>query len=414
MKQKLFLLFALFSMSLLFSCSKSDSGDTPKDETIAFYAISQKLYNGTVVTLTGYNFGTDTSQVKLTLDGKKMIITAMTNTSLTFTIPQDFLPSGQKDCTLEISRGIAYIGTQSQVMVYYLEPHGWFYPTTLTKYSSTNSQTFTDLIFPTDSIGYAIRYRELYMTADGGISWRRDGSDVGVGKAVASSDGKNVWIEFIGSVGISADAGANWKIGANGSSFNSQIVGLYTTGAANGLSALIKGQLYDINGSFTGAAVKYQSSFYNGSDNLWQKMSVIDKNNLIIAGNSKNVVLEKAGAFSEVDISSVSSSATVKALQLVDPNTAFLVNGNNELIKYAGNTWTKLTQPAYAVYFTNTTTGYIGYNNKILKTTDGGASWKEEFTLNAADKVDVLCARNGKVWAFGNNDAAGFVLKYNP
>jgi hypothetical protein len=411
MKQKLFLLVALFSMFLSFSCSKSDDG--PSEPAYASFDIgSQKFYTGTVITLTGRGFGTDTSKVKLTLDSRKMVITAMTSTSLTFTIPQEFLPSGQKDCTLEITKD-AY-SFQRQVMVYYLEPHGWFYATPIANYGS-NSQIFTNLIFPTDSIGYATRYRTVYKSTDGGISWKGDGSNVGLGKAVASSDGKNVWIEFVASVGITTDGGANWKMGANGSSYNSQIIGLYTSGTTNGLVALTNGQLYDIDGNFTGAAVKYHSSFYTtGTVNLWQKMFTLDKNNLIIAGFSKNVVLEKGGVFTEVDISSVSSSATVINLQMVDANTAFLVNGNNELIKYDGNTWTKLTQQANAVYFTNTTTGFIAYNNKILKTTDGGATWKEEFTLNATDKVDVLCARNGKIWAFGNNSTQGFVVKYNP
>ena len=183
---------------------------------------------------------------------------------------------------------------------------------------------------------------------------------------------------------------------------------------ANGLIATQPGRLYDVNGSFAGATIKFQSAYYTGTASMWQKMSAIDKNNLILAGYSKYVALEKAGVFSEVDISSISNSTTVKALQLVDANTAFLVNGNNELIKYAGNTWTKLTQQANAVYFTDNTTGYIAYNNKILKTTDGGASWNEQFTLNANDKVAVLCARNGKVWALGNMGTQGFVVKYNP
>jgi photosystem II stability/assembly factor-like uncharacterized protein len=415
MKQKLLLPVVLFSMFLISSCSKSDSSPSvPKN--VGFNAVSQKLYNGTVVTLTGSGFGTDTSKVNLELDSKKMVITAMTNTSLTFTIPQNFLPSGQKDCTLEIEvqgeEGL--LSFQRQVMVYYLEPHGWFYATTIPNQSGSNSQIFTNLIFPTDSIGYATRYRGLYSTADGGISWKGDASNVGLGRAVASSDGKNVWIEFVGQVGVSADGGNNWVIGPGGSSFKSLIIGLYTSGTANGLAALTNGQLYDINGSFTGT-LKYQSAFYTtGSDNLWQRMSALDKDNLIIAGYSKNVVLEKAGVFSEVDISSVSGSTTVKNLQMVDVNTVFLVNGNDELIKYNGSTWTKLTQQANAVYFINATTGYIAFNNKILKTTDGGATWKEEFTLNATEKVAAISVKNGKVWALGNSDTQGFVVKYNP
>ena len=56
MKQKLFLLFALFSMSLLFSCRKSDSkpDSGPKVESVIVTNISpDRLTNGMQVTVTG-------------------------------------------------------------------------------------------------------------------------------------------------------------------------------------------------------------------------------------------------------------------------------------------------------------------------------------------------------------------------
>lgn len=427
MKQRLFLLFALSSMFLLFSCRKSDSkpdskpdsgpDSGPKPESVIVTSISpDRLTNGMRVTVTGKNFGTDTAKTHVSLENEKMVITALTNTGITFTIPEKFVQTGKKDCYIKIEVEGLY-SYRDWVSIYYVEPKGWFYAGIIPNGSgAAGSKNFTNLIFPTDSLGIAQRENAIYRTYDGGITWNAIGfnSDYSYGRAIASSDGKNIWLEFGAKVAVSMD-GSAWTMGPEKSSFGGIISGLYTSAPYNGLIASSSGRLYDIDGSFSGATVKYQSAHYDGSSGVWDRMSAIDKNNLIIiSNNTSNVVLEKAGVFSEVDISSVSSYTYVKALQMVDANTVFLVNFNNELIKYAGNTWTKLTQQANAVYFTNNTTGYIAYNNKILKTTDGGATWNEQFTLNANDKVAVLCARNGKVWALGNNKTQGFVVKYNP
>jgi len=419
MKKKLSFLFALCSMSLLFSCSKSDSkpDSGPKQpESVIVTTISpDRLTNGIKVIVTGKHFGTDTAKTHLSLEDQKMVITALTDTSVTFTIPEKFVQTGQKDCFIKIEVEGLYSYSRS-VSIYYVEPKGWFYAGIIPNGGGAGSQIFTNLIFPTDSLGIAQRENSIYRTYDGGITWNASGFNSGYsyGNAISSSDGKNIWLEFGAQVAVSTD-GSTWTLGPEKSSFGWIICGLYTSAPANGLIASNLGRLYDVDGRFAGATVKYQSTHYDGSSAVWDRMSALDKNNLIItSNNSKYVVLEKAGVFSEVDISSVSSATYIKALQMVDANTIFLVNFNNELIKYAGNTWTKLTQQANAVYFADNTTGYIAYNNKILKTTDGGASWNEQFTLNANDKTAVLCARNGKVWALGNNNTQGFVVKYNP
>ena len=408
MKQKLSLLFALFSMSLIFSCSKSD--DKPAPAYASFEPISGKVYTGSAVTLTGNGFGTDTSKIDLRLDSKKMVITAISNTSLTFLIPQNFIPWGQKDCTLEITKDGR--GSQRQVMVYYAElAHGWTYGGALPQ-----NIGFKNLIFPTDSIGYVIADKSIYRTTDGGTTWVGDANNgsFNFANVIASSDGLNTWMDNVYQVAVSD--GAKWTLGAEGRSFGTTMIGLYTAGPANGLVAIQTGRLFDVNGSFAGAAIKYQSAQYStGNYVLWRKMSALDKNNLIIAGTAGTMILEKAGVFSEVDISSVTKLTSVKDLQLVDANTAFLVDGNNALIKYDGNTWTKLSQAANLVYFSNATTGYIVYNKKILKTTDGGATWNEEFTLNDNEYITSICGRNGKVWAIGSTTSQyGFTVKYKP
>lgn len=393
-----------------------DTTTINKPESVIVTSISpDRLTNGIQVTVTGKNFGTDMAKTHLSLENQKMVITALTNTSITFTIPEKFVQTGQKDCFIKIEVEGLYSYSR-WVSIYYVEPKGWFYSGIIPNGGGNSSQIFTNLIFPTDSLGFAQRVNAIYRTYDGGITWHASGFNGGFsyGYAIASSDGKNIWSEFGDKVAVSTD-GSTWTIEPEKSSFGWLNIGLYTSGPANGLIANTLGRLYDVDGRFFGATVKYQSPKYDGSSGVWDRMSALDKNNLIITNNnSYNVVLEKAGVFSEVDISSVSSATYIKALQMVDANTVFLVNFNNELIKYAGNTWTKLTQQANAVYFTDNTTGYIAYNNKILKTTDGGASWNEQFTLNANDKVAVLCARNGKVWALGNNSTQGFVVKYNP
>ncbi|OQP52787.1 hypothetical protein A4H97_24100 [Niastella yeongjuensis] len=417
MKQKLFVLIALFSLTLVFSCSKSD-GPNFEDQLPGITSISpEKIYTGTQVTINGKNFSNDTAAITLWIDNQIIPVSAATTSSVTFTIPLHFLTTGQKACSvqLDVKQQNVIYSAHDSITISYQEPHGWFYTTTLPV--PGDYPVYKQLIFPTDSIGYVRSDITLYMTTDGGITWKGDINNGGFshGSAVASSDGKNVWLESIADVLVGTNGINTWTIPA-GTHYNSLIAGLYTTDPANGLVALACGKLYDINGSFSGATIKYQSPFYvNDNTGVWQKMSAIDKDNLILTGRYNKFVIEKAGVFSEGDLSSLSGTNVITTgLQMVDANTIFLVNSNDELIKYSGNTWTKLSQKANAVYFINTTTGYIAYNDKILKTTDGGASWAELFTLKASEKAGVICARNGKIWVIGNGDKQSFVLKYNP
>ena len=143
MKQKLFLLVAFISLTLIVSCSKSDS--VPK--IISITAVNpEKLYTGTQVTVTGENFGTDTSILSCWLDNRKMVITDLTNSSIAFTIPQNFIQSGQITCALKLeAQGRLASRT---VVINFLEPHGWFYTATIYNSLRPGSQIFKQLIFP--------------------------------------------------------------------------------------------------------------------------------------------------------------------------------------------------------------------------------------------------------------------------
>jgi len=417
MKQTFYLLFALFSLTLAFSCSKSGGPTLPTVKELRITSIApEKIYNGSKVTFTGENFGTDISEVTLILDTIKMTIDAVTNSTITFTIPTDFIHQGQRTFSMQLIVGTHIVS--DKFTVYFPEPHGWYYASPLPLTTGGFNPIFKNLIFPTDSIGYALKEKYLYYTLDGGISWRNDllAGSASLGNAIASTDGKNVWIESLSGVGVAHD-GASYYYATDGrQSFGYLTIGLYTNGPSSGLIASADGKVWDVNGNFATANMMYQSKNYvNGTTQVWKKFSAVDKNNWMIAGSAKNIVYNKAGVITEADISAISNFSTPNNLQLVDPSTAFLVTDQDELLKYMyTSVWTKLTQKANAVCFVNANTGYIAYNNKILKSTDGGYTWNEEFTLKSTDKVAAICAKNGKVWAVGNGDKESFILKYNP
>ena len=50
----------------------------------------------------------------------------------------------------------------------------------------------------------------------------------------------------------------------------------------------------------------------------------------------------------------------------------------------------------------------------IYKTTDGGITWNMDFALDRYHRVQAMCAKNGKVWAFGSGISGQFMVKYTP
>jgi hypothetical protein len=422
MKYPYLLLIGAFVLTLFFSCKK-DEESNPQAEMVSITSISPDMLTpGGIVTITGKNFGGDVSKVSLLLDDYAIFPISATNETITFKIPENQLTEpGQKTYTLSLSVFGKAGSDKRSVTIMLLEKHGWYYPATIPG-AGYSDQLCRLITFPTDSIGFIQKEKSLFRTTNGGITWKgiNDNGGFGMGYAFYSIDGNHAWAEWLSQVNVSTN-GTTYKTSTTQFG-NSIIIGLYMSSPGRGLVATRAGKLYYIDGSFDAANVYEAYTSIHYSSGSWQKLSAIDETNTMLAGtvqiNSKStltIVHEKGGAFSEYDLAAVTTAGFAKALQLIDKNTAVLIDGNNDLLRLSGDkNWTKLNQKATAVYFKDANTGYAAYNGKIMKTTDGGATWKDEFTLREGETIYSICSKNGKIWAGGNDATQIIILKYNP
>lgn len=415
-----------------FSCKKIDTPRPaqPGDLTPTIISVSpEKSITGSTITIGGTNFGTDLSQVTVTLNEKSIPASSVSPTNITAKIPYDLIIADSQVFTLQVKIGAAPTNT-IQIKIIYVEPKGWFYAATIPRWF--NGGNLKDVKFPSDSIGYLQHSKEvMYKTTDGGLTWKEDEKLFLQNLSLAVYDNNNAWVDYGDNI-LSTNDGQNWKgnrmdtITTIPDFMDGLINGLYMSSSIKGQMMKSNGRLYYINGSFARPDIITEYvSIYSTKNVYWWKMSNIDEFNLIISGHailsfgesSKPVIAhKKSGIFNEYDFSNYSSATYIKAIQLVSPDTAFLIDGNNDLFKLNGGTnWIKLAQKAEAMFFINSKLGYIFYGNKIIKTTDGGLTWQDEFTLNTGEKIYSITAKNGKVWAVGNNaEGDGIVLKFNP
>jgi hypothetical protein len=417
---------------LFFSCKKTENHPSDPDKPLVMSISGVNPSNpaaGSLLTIQGRGFGTDTSRIKVTLNGQPVQMLAINDTSIKITIPANILTGGSQTFTLELEDG-PLILAQTQITVHFAEPKGWFYASYIPISAGGSSPIFKQIIFPTDSIGYVVREKYLYRTVDGAETWKGDNNNggLGFGNAVSSTDGNHVWNE-VGVDIFSSTDGTTWS--------NSQldtistipgihtyvIEGLYMSSATNG-QLMTPSKLFYINGSFAPKDIspEYQS-IYSSSDASYRRLSNVDELNLMIAGfatiggaTQAIIVQEKAGTFTEYPVSVISTAGfSLPALQLVDANTAYLADGNNDIFKMTGPAnWARLNQKATALYFKDANNGYAAYNGIIYQTSDGGSSWQTAFTLRTGETIHSMTGRNGKIWALGNDATQGIIVKFNP
>lgn len=442
MKQKYLLIFYILIGCIIFSCIKKedkgnqDKWNLPAPTITNFTPANPKP--GETITISGENFSDDPEEISVSIittdqfgfNGKAYPAKVI-NTSLTFitcVIP-DTLSIGN-DYTIHITIKNRRLSNSNSIPIPISEPtKGWFYNDLQEKYFDPK-----DICFSSNDIGYILSKKQMiYTTKDGGKTWKPNAS-FGFNRALAAF-GNYAWLELSAMLYTTKNGGDTWE--------NSKIdtiktiphwedlpliTGLYMSSPTKGQLMKAGGWLYYINGSFAPEDIiaEYQSIYSTNAYTLcyWRKMSNIDEFNLIIYGfveykdGQHKIIIahKKDGIFNEYEANiPIPYNEEPKVLQLVTKDMAFLIDSNNNLFKLTGGTnWIKLNQKATALYFTDINTGYIGYNGKILKTTDGGNSWQDEFTLHTGDEVISITGKNGKLWAIGAGAKGAFLVKYNP
>jgi photosystem II stability/assembly factor-like uncharacterized protein len=427
---RLLVLYAL-SVSLLFSCKKDGNDGPPPEERkkIVINSISpESAFCGDTVTVTGQNFATDTSKIKLYLGSDRMPLISASDVKLTFVIPRDYIKMGKRSVQVFINEEGKEPGFKS-FLVSWLEPHGWYYASNIPANSGDTFPSAGRIAFVNDTIGFIQREKYVFRSEDGGLTWNNitPGNAKSNGVAFSSFDGTNIWINTLGYVNTTSNRGESWLMSK--ATFTWNIIGLHISSPANGLVVTEGGQVFKVNGSFETANVTLDyTSKYNSIPNIyghrWNQFSALDESNLMITGRTlmsdnkyQLTISHKTGAdFNEYNIGYATTATYAKFVQLIAKNSAYLIDGNNDILKFNGAlNWVKLTQKATALCFIDANTGYAAYDGKIVKTTDGGTTWKDDLSLKAGERIFSLVAKNGKVWAAGIDATQQcIILRFNP
>ncbi len=444
MKQKYLFIFYILIGCIIFSCIKKEDKGNQEDKwnlpapTITNFTPANPK-PGEIITISGENFSDDPEGITvsvITTDqfgfNGKAYPAKVINTSLTFitcVIP-DTLSIGN-DYTIHITIKNRRLSNSNSIPIPISEPtKGWFYNEKIKEYSPNPKE----IRLSSNDVCYILDQKQMvYTTKNGGKTWKPNAS-FGYNRALAVFD-NYAWLELSAMLYTTKDGGDTWVYTGIDTIKTIPhwqdlplITGLYMSSPTKGQLMKAGGWLYYINGSFAPQDIiaEYQSIYATNAyaSCYWRKMSNMDEFNLIIYGfveykdGQRKIIIahKKDGIFNEYEANiTIPYNEELKALQLVTKDIAFLIDSNNNLFKLTGGTnWIKLNQKATALYFTDINTGYIGYNGKILKTTDGGNSWQDEFTLHTGDEVISITGKNGKLWAIGAGAKGAFLVKYNP
>ena len=128
------------------------------------------LYNNTTVTLTGANFGTNINGVSVKIGGYYVTPTAVTATTITFTVPS-MVSYGADHVNLYVIINNQNSNTLSvTVYAYPPQPRGWFY---INKAMTTGPGIPREMYFYDNDyqFGFAFGSGLLSSTSDDGASW---------------------------------------------------------------------------------------------------------------------------------------------------------------------------------------------------------------------------------------------------
>jgi len=255
-----------------------------------------------------------------------------------------------------------------------------------------NSPTYNDikqLDFLTDTIGYGLVGNSLFKTTDEGITWTNIGAPVADEKT-AKFDFINENIGFAlvgGEIGTSANTGSVYKTIDGGFSWTKMNTGL----------GIINEDLYSID------FINENVGFISGGYNLRQVLKTIDGGinwtpvlnksfNQIqfvsdLVGYGNRIGNSNAAIYKTIDggntwtISIELVGEQIRAFKFVDENNGYFV-GNNALAYKTSNggiNWEELEIPYQEYISINFYTKNVGYiaddNGSLYKTVNGGATW---------------------------------------
>ncbi|HEX2925106.1 MAG TPA: YCF48-related protein [Ruminiclostridium sp.] len=297
---------------------------------------------------------------------------------------------------------------------------GWM----TTRPSSVTASTLNSVsVLDTNNIAAAGAYSTIVLSNDGGKTWEKSlssNSDSVSLQSIFYKNSNEIWAAGSrSSVLWSTDKGKNWNkinLDALNNRFNDIAFPDDTTGFIIG-GGTESGIIY------AGKAAQDKSSL------IWQKAKefpfVLNKIKFTkagtgyIAGGTKIMKSTDRGlTWKELQMP---VEATFYTLDAID-NYVWTVAGKNILVSTdAGSTWNSIkafdyfgpnpsAQNVRAMAFADTLNGALGLVGRMIRTTDGGLTWKEDNKIPSIFANSLDFADNGHAWAAGYD---GMILYYN-
>ncbi len=290
--------------------------------------------------------------------------------------------------------------------------------------SFPTQETFTDVSFVSDNVGYIISSQKIYKTADAGYTWSQMyGTTNDYFNAVAFLDENSGWSVgrrgYSGALYRTTDGGLNWTTASPVSNYINSIhfvTDNYGWIAADGGKILRTrdGGRSPWVEQTTGITEDIYKIFFVDGDYGW----AITKYKTLLSTTNGGGTWASA---------TNSGSLTYRSVYFIDRNTGWLGTLSG-LLKSTdgGRNWTVVPLPnasfddVYDIYFRNSMDGYVltqGYSSgdggKIYKTTDGGASWLEVFSTSKYPYAFSFSS-SGDGWMVGAAGTVASSTKRNP
>ncbi|MDR1153525.1 MAG: IPT/TIG domain-containing protein [Bacteroidales bacterium] len=413
---------------VLASCGRDEPEPEDDDTFTRLYYREISAYQGDTVAMRGKYLGNDPSIIALTVDGVACPLHSICDDSIRFVIPAVLKRYEQKrsvSLVLEWNyQGEPYRLDMTAEILF--REQGWFYQArvfsregmigvskdTVTWFSGRDGTfKFDHHGWKQNELIYFDDRNSLSSTKaaclDKNTAWFSDRNENYI---LYTQDGRNLQ-KYSPVIEVAENAG--------------NILGIWMDGWNSGLIVYDRGLILGIDDfSDRFGAV---NPIYAETCQLSGEISALGKYEFAAAGRFRNdkgdtqsyFILHKTEREWPQEYTVPESAYRI---QMLNTGTVYFNSTSNNLYRI---TWPfhleKLTQKASAFYFVDEYTGHAAYGQVIYKTTDGGATWEEDFSFDAGLEVVNMCGIQGNVWLLlseGENSighmSGKIILKYTP